>query len=233
MTMEPIQELIETGKKYFEQKDYAHAESYLRKALRANAGFADIHNMLGVICHVEGKFEEAIRSFQSALKINPHYTEALLNLAVLYNDLGRYPEAKKLYTQLHKKSDGKLHDIEPVLKGKLSNMHADLGDMYRGLGLYKQAVAEYQKALDLNPSYADIRTKLGVALREEGKLAESVRELKKVAKEEPNYILAKIQLGITCYSMRKPSDAKKEWEAVLKQDPKNESAKIYLKLCEK
>ena len=38
--------------------------------------------------------------FFMALSINPRYTEAMLNLAVLYNDLGQYAEAKKLYGKL-------------------------------------------------------------------------------------------------------------------------------------
>lgn len=231
--MQSIQEWVEAGKQSFENKDYGNAERYFRKVLKTNNNFADLHNMLGVIYHVDGRFEEAIKHFQQALKINPHYTEALLNLAVLYNDLGRYPDAKKLYGQLHKKQDGKQKDIEPVLKGKLSNMHATVGDTYRTLGLYQHAATEYEKALALNPDYKDIRTKLGVALREEGKLPDSLKELKRVVKESPNFILAHLQLGITYYSMSKPTDAKKEWEAVLEQDPKNESAKIYLRLCVK
>lgn len=231
--MDTIQELVKLGKECFESKDYGNAERYFRKILKANDRFADIHNLLGVICHLEGKFESAIQSFEEALKINPHYTEALLNLAVLYNDLGRFQEAKKLYTQFKKKADGGSKEIEPVLRGKLSNRHAELGDTYRSIGLYKHAAEEYQKALALNPAYADIRTKLGIALREGGQLAASIQELKKVCQDKPNYLPGRIQLGITCYSMGKPAEAKKEWEAVLKKDPDNESAKTYLKLCGK
>lgn len=231
--MEPTQEFVELGKKCFENRDYPNAERYLRKVLESNNRFADIHNLLGVVCHLEGKFESAIASFEEALKINPNYTEALLHLAVLYNDLGRFAEAKKLYTRLKKKTDGKTRDIEPVLKGKLSNMHAQLGDTYRSIGLYPQAAEEYRKALDLNPTYADIRTKLGAALREMGKHADSAKELKRVLQAAPGYLLARVQLGITCYAMGKGADAKKEWEAVLKKDPANESAKTYLKLCSK
>jgi len=231
--MENIQELVELGKQCFENRDYSNAERYFRKVINSNARFADVQNLLGVTCHIEGKFESAIKAFEAALKINPHYTEALLNLAVLFNDLGRYAEAKKLYTHLKKKTDGKTKDIEPVLKGKLSNMHADLGDTYRSIGLYKHAAVEYNKALSLNPTYADIRTKLGIALREGGDLNASVKELKKVGKDDPKYTLAKIQLGVTYYSLSKINEAKKEWEAVLHQDSNNESAKIYLKLCGK
>jgi len=231
--METFQELVELGKQCFENKDYGRAERYLRQVLTHNKGYADVHNMLGVICHIEGKFESAMDCFKEALKLNPHYTEAVLNLAVLYNDLGKYQEAKKLYGNLQKKKGNSSHDIEPVLKGKLSNMHADVGDTYRSVGLYKHAVEEYKKALALNPAYVDIRTKLGIALRELGQLESSLKELKTVAKEDPRYIMAKIQLGITHYSLKKLSEAKKEWESVLHQDPENESAKMYLRLCQK
>lgn len=231
--MENPQELVELGKQCFENKDYTRAERYLRQVLNHNNHYADVHNMLGVICHIEGKFDSAIICFKEALKINPHYTEALLNLAVLYNDLGRYQDAKKLYTNLHKKEDGSKQDIEPVLKGKLSNMHAEVGDVYRSIGLYKFAIEEYKKALTLNPTYVDIRTKLGVALREEGHFDTSLKELKQVAKEDPRYIMARIQMGVTFYSLKKLKEAKLEWQAVLKQDPENESAKMYLRLCEK
>lgn len=231
--MEPTQEFVDLGKKCFENRDYPNAERYLRKVLESNNRFADIHNLLGVVCHLEGKFESAIASFEEALKINPNYTEALLNLAVLYNDLGRFAEAKKLYTRLKKKTDGKIKDIEPVLKGKLSNMHAQLGDTYRSIGLYAQAAEEYRKALILNPSYADIRTKLGVALREAGDLNGAEKELKRVLQEKPGYLLARIQLGINHYAKGKAKEAQKEWQTVLKKDPNNESAKTYLKLCGK
>ncbi|MDO8527983.1 MAG: tetratricopeptide repeat protein [Deltaproteobacteria bacterium] len=232
--MDNIQEMVELGKQSFENKDYGRAERYLRQVLNDNRRYADVHNMLGVICHIDGKFESAISCFKEALKINPYYTEALLNLAVLYNDLGRYPEAKKLYINLRtKKEDGTKQEIEPVLKGKLSNMHAEVGDVYRSIGLYKFAVAEYKKALELNPSYVDIRTKMGVALREDGQLENSLKELKVVSKDDPRYVMSRIQLGVTYYSLAKLKDAKKEWESVLKQDPENESAKMYLRLCEK
>lgn len=231
--METIQELVEMGKKCFENKDYSEAERYLRQVTKGQSHYADIHNMLGVIYHVEGKFESAIESFSQALKINPNYTEALLNLAVLYNDLGRYPEAKKLYGVLHKKQKGISQEVEPVLKGKLSNLHADLGDIYRSIGLYPHAVAEYEKALEFNPTYLDIRTKLGIALREKGDLENSLKEFKKILKQDGDYLHAKIQLGISHYSAGKTKEAKKEWEEVLKKDPANETAKIYLRLGEK
>jgi tetratricopeptide (TPR) repeat protein len=230
--MESIKQMITLGKQYFDQKQYKKAEHYFKKVISLNSGYADVLNMLGVITHIEGKFSEAMDLFKRALKINPNYTEALLNLTVLLNDLGKYTEAKKLYGQLKRGRTAGHKQIEPVLRGKLSNLHSDIGEIYRSIGLYDLAIEEYKKALHLNPAYVDIRTKLGQAYRESGQLPVSLKELKEVLKSRPNYSPARIQLGVTLYSMGKISSAKKEWKTVLAKDADNEYAKMYLRLCE-
>lgn len=230
--MDTIRELINLGKQCFDGKQYAKAEQYLRQVIQKHPEYADIQNMLGVINHISGKFQSAIEYFTSALKVNPRYTEALLNLAVLYNDLGQYKDAKKLYTQLKGGKSKETTQIEPVLRGKLSNLHAEIGDIYRSIGLHTLAVDEYRKALNLNPTYSDIRTKLGQALRENGKLAESVKELQAVVKANARYSPALVQLGVTHYSMGKINEAKKTWKLALQKNKNDEYAKMYLRLCE-
>lgn len=238
---DPMKEWVTLGKGYFTQRDFPRAESYLRKVVAEHTAYADVYHMLGVIHHADGRFASAVEHFQKALKLNPHYTEAILNLAVLYNDLGQYNDAKKLYTQLRKgstKTPGKKgrgrepQQIEPVLKGRLANLHADVGDIYHGLGLYRHAAEEYRKALALNPTYSDIRTKLGIALREEGHFPESVNELKQACRDSTHYHAAHVQLGVTYYSLGKLAEAKKEWNTVCQKDAKNELARMYLRLCE-
>ncbi|MDO8643550.1 MAG: tetratricopeptide repeat protein [bacterium] len=228
--MDPsIKELVEIGKQLFEARNYPRAEQYLLKVIRQDKRFADVFNMLGVIYHAEEKFSDAIDCFENALSINPNYTEAILNLAVLYNDLGKYKEAKALYTRIHQRKK-KEADIDPVMKGKISNLHAQLADTYRGIGRYKEAIEEYKAALALNPHFTDIKTKLGVVCRENGELNRSLEELKKSVALAPHYLQARVQLGVTLYSMKKIKEAAREWESVLKKDPKNTMARMYLKL---
>ncbi len=230
--MHTLRELIARGKQHFENKQYDQAEDYLRRAVEGDAKYADVFNMLGIIAHAGGKFANAITHFEKALSLNPRYTEALLNLAVLYNDLGQYEKAKSLYIQLRGKKGKSDSQIEPVLRGKLSNLHADIGDIYRSIGLYSHAIEEYRKALKLNPAYFDIRTKLGQALREAGRQKDSLNELKSVLRLRSSYGPALVQLGVTFYTMEKISDAKKAWKTALTKEPENSYAKMYLRLCE-
>lgn len=230
--MESMKEMLKIGKQHFDQRRYSEAEHYLRRVIEENPRYADVFNMLGVISHVEGKFATAIDCFEKALKINPRYTEATLNLAVLYNDLGQYEKAKKLYSRLKTRKGEKSFTIEPVLRGKLSNLHADIGDIYRSIGLFALAIEEYRKALMLNPAYLDIRTKLGQALRENGRVNDSLEQLKEVLKKKAAYSPALIQLGVTYYTMDRIGDAKKAWKKALEREPGNEYAKMYLRLCQ-
>jgi tetratricopeptide (TPR) repeat protein len=189
--------------------------------------------MLGVIYHASGQFTRSIECFEKAIKINPHYTEALLNLAVLYNDLGKYKKASALYAKVYPPGARKKKEkIDPFIKNKLANKHAELGDLYEGIGLYPEAISEYERALELRPKFLDIRSKLAVCLREEGRKDEALKIFGQILKMNPHYSQARVQLGITYFAAGEKKKALEAWKTILKSNPHDESAKMYLKLVE-
>lgn len=231
--MEPdIRYWFEQGKEFFKNQAYRRAEGLLLRIVGSKHEFADVYNMLGVIYHQTGRFEDAISSFEKALKINPRYTEALLNLGVLYNDMGEYKLSKKLLDRSKKEAHKAGSDIDPFIRGKLANKHAEVGEIYRGLGLPARAADEFVKALDLCPNFQDIRLKLAVSLREEGKKEQALKELQRIAKEKGDYTDAHIQMGITLYGMGRKKEARQTWERLVKKRPNHQLVKIYLRLSD-
>lgn len=231
--MDDVRNLFTEGKKAFLSHQYDKAQHTFLQLIEKAPYFADVYNMLGVINHSSGQFNDAVKFFEKALKINPKYTEALLNLAVLYNDLGKYKKARGLYAKVQAKSrEHKGSKMDPFIRAKLANRHAEVGDIYEGIGFYKEAIEEYRKALKLAPNFHDIRCKLAICLREMRKYAEAVREFKKVIKANPRYHYAQVQLGVTQYASGKIKDAVKQWNAVLQKAPNNEGARMYLRLAE-
>jgi tetratricopeptide (TPR) repeat protein len=225
-----VKALLEMGREKYQSRDFGSAEKLLEQVRLAAPGFADVHNMLGLIFHDQGKFGKALEAFQDALKINPAYTEARLNLAVTYNDLGMYAEARSVFAKAKTDNFAATGDIDPYVKGKLANMHSDLGDIYAGIQQFVPAIGEFRKALGLRPDFADIRTSLGKALREAGSKDDSLRELLEAKRLNPKYAPAGVQLGITYFSLGRNADAQTEWKNVLSYEPDNARATMFLKL---
>jgi tetratricopeptide (TPR) repeat protein len=227
------QDLINVGKKAFKNREFESAAQCFRAIVDEGNQFPDLLNLLGVIYHHQGEFNHSIESFKNALVVNPDYVEARLNLAILYNDLGDYKDARKLYKKLGTKAANTTGPaIDPILQGSLANQHASMGDAYRRLAWYQDAIAEYKMSLKLAPHYADVRTKYAIALRENGKASEATRELKKVLRQKANYLEARIQLGLTFFMQGKKKEAIKEWKAVLKRDSGHPKAHMFLSIEE-
>jgi len=59
-----------------------------------NPDYPDIHNYLGIAYGNSGMVDDSIEEFETALKINPYYMKARLNLALALYDQGRFVEAE-------------------------------------------------------------------------------------------------------------------------------------------
>ena len=124
-------------------------------------------------------------------------------------------------------------ELDPFVKGKIANMHAGVASAYRAVALFEEAVREYERALALCPTFADIRTQLGNSRREMGDLAGAIRELERVRSENPRLVAARLHLGLGYYAAARREQAASEWRAVLEIAPTNRSARMYLSLVEK
>jgi len=218
------------GKKAFEERHFDKALQYLERVASEKTNFADVFNMLGLIYYGQSRFEDAIRSFQNALKINPSYTEVSLNLSVVYNELGQFEKSSEVYAGAKEARKETESYLDPFVKGKLSNMHASIASVYKELGLYSEAAGEYKKALSLSPDFVDIRTSLGVVYRDMADFASAIKELEAALKTSPEYPAARIQLGLTYYAMGQHEKAKTEWLKVLRANPEDRLAQMYMNL---
>ena len=224
---------LERGREYYANREYEKAEPFLLKVAETEAGFADVMNMLGVIYHDRGQVGVARDYFEKAVALNPRYTEAAINLAVTYNEQGHYDEARRVHEHAMslQSAEGK-QVIEPFARGKLSNMHADLGQAYAELQMIDKAIAQYREALDLNPGFADVRTRLGQLLKDCGRVDDAQVELERVKRDRPGYIPARVSLGAAYFAKNDKQAARREWAEVLGLDPENRTAHMYLRMVD-
>ncbi len=223
---------LERGREHYQNKEYSKAEPYLVKVAQEESGFADVMNMLGVIYHDRGQVALAQEYFEKSLRINPRYTEAALNLAVTYNEQGMYEEARRIHEHATSLQPSASKEIEPYARGKLTNMHADLGQAYAELQMHEKAINEYRTALDLSPDFIDIRTRLAQLLRDAGHMDDAIGEFEKVKAKNESYVPARVSLGAAHFARGDKAAAKDEWARVLEIDPENRTAGMYLRMVE-
>jgi len=227
---ERLKQLLLLGREHYAKREFDKAEPMLREVLENSDRFADVHDMLGVIAHFRGNFIAAERHFERALLINPQYTEAALNLAVTYNDRGKYEAAREVYARIKGRKGESSGVLDPFARGKIANMHADLGQAYADAGLAREAIAEYQKAVGLCPEFADLRTKLGTLLRQVNELERACEQYEAAVAARPNYVPARILLGVTLFAMGHLDRAEEQWKKALEVDRDSMTAKMYLRV---
>lgn len=226
---ERLKQILRIAREHYERREFDKAEPLLRGVLDELDKFADVYNMLGVMAHERRDFLEAERCFERALELNPGYTEAALSLTVTYNDLGKFDLARAV----HERATGGPRPeggMDPFVRGKIANMHADLGEVYAGFGMHDEGVREYARALDLCPDFVDLRVRLGNVYRDMGLFHAAIAEFEHAKRLKPEYLPARINLGVTLFSLDRKDDAIREWEAVLERDPENKNARLYLRM---
>ncbi len=230
-----IRQKLHIARERYEKREFERARPHLEALIAQGVKFADVHNMLGVILHDQGEFNDARKQFELAVEINPRYTEALINLSVTLNELGQFAEARELHNKLRAGGVGAMgrtaQEIEPFARGKIANLHAEVADAYSDLGLYTEAAAEYQKALELCPTFADLQTRLGKVLRDGGHLEAARTAFESAIEANPKFVPARIQLGVVRFSLGDRLGAEHAWEEALAISPDDRFASMYLRMA--
>ena len=229
---ERTRQLLTQGREHFDNHEFDKADDFLRQVERGAGNYADVHNMLGIIAYDRGHFEEARSWFEKAVATNPKYTEAALNLAVTYNEVGQYEQAKAVYQTTLERGAASPGQIDPFVKGKLANLHGELARAYADAALFSEATHELRKAVLLCPQFPDLRVRLANLHRQQGDNDAARFELLEAVKIRPNYVVARNSLGVVLLTLGDKLGARSQWEAVLRIDPDNKAAQMYLRTSE-
>lgn len=151
------------------------ADQNVSRAMQIRSDLPDVVSSLGEVRLLQGRYSEALSSFERVLTLDDRNDRAYRGLAKAYAAMGLPDKAEETWQ-------------------KAVALHPNSADAYTQLGLfelyrgnYAKAVVELRRALSLAPANARYMSNLGVALLYAGSLAESRKVLQDSIRLEPNY----------------------------------------------
>jgi tetratricopeptide (TPR) repeat protein len=211
------------------------AESYYLKANQAVIG---------------GNLDDAITNYQSALKVDPEYGDALCDYASVLALKGDFEKSANLYS-----SAIKLSPADSLSRTNYARVLTKLGDKTKAraelndalaednknrIALvalanldvqdanYAEAIKHYQAALALYPTSASLHDRLSYALGRSGEIESAIKQSEEAVRIDPSLMSARLNLAANRLLSGDQSGAATAYRAALKVDASNADAHYCL-----
>ncbi len=153
---------------------WRNSESLWTHTLAYTSGNFIAHNNLGNVLLQQGKVDEAMAHYQTALQFNPDYAEAHYNLGNVLCQKDRVNEAIIHYqTALQ---------INPDYE----EAHNNLGNALLKKGRVDEAITQYQQALQIKSGNAKAHYNLGNALLQKGRVNAAIAQYQQALQIKPD-----------------------------------------------
>ena len=199
----------------FEAGDFQTGEALLAQVREKDPKLYIVPFMLGEGAIRQRKWEEAQTEFQQTLQLNPNFDQAMTGLAHAQAMLGEFAEARQW--------------LEKALKFNPQNYRAwhELGAI-DAKNDKSAAIADYEKAISIQPNFGILRRDLGMLQVERKNYAEAAKHLAKAAELGVNDAPLYNFLGISYSRTNRLQKAVESYRQALKLDPTLAEAHINL-----
>jgi len=190
------------------QLEWANDGTLWGQAVRLHPDSPRAHAGLGAYYAKNGDFARAEPHLLRSVQLDPTETQVVLDLALLYQDTGRFDQAERTLLfarrmvprdpvtfgwllRFYERTD-QLAKIVPLYEEALTRWpshagetHLALGNLYRRLARPEPAEAELRQALALRPDLAQVPAELGTLAQDGGRPAEAADWFERAARLEP------------------------------------------------
>jgi tetratricopeptide (TPR) repeat protein len=250
---EKLRTLVSEGIARHKAGKIASAKKRYREALKIDPNEADALHFMGVLCHQQGRNNEAISYLQRAVNARERFAPALQNLSKILLIEERYHEALEVaehtlsfdenahhalrtmahaYQELHQFKNAcriyrRIDALFPNEVGTIRNLALSLS----GLRRRDEAVAEYRRALKIEPENIITRIGLAGALNAAGAFDEAIIELDAVLARKPEYVPALVHKGSALEGLDRFDEATELFREAIRIDPHHPEAHFNLGLA--
>jgi predicted O-linked N-acetylglucosamine transferase (SPINDLY family) len=146
----------------------------LGRAIATEPNKAELHFESGVVWELLNKLTEAIAAYREAIRLNPAFIVAYLNLGRAFLRASEAPAALTILQHLIQTNPD------------LAAAYFEMGLAHTALSNVPEAKNAFAHAVALKPDYSEAHNNLGSRLCDEGKLAEAMESFRKAIASNPN-----------------------------------------------
>jgi Flp pilus assembly protein TadD len=183
------------------------AGDLLRAALSLAPWDARIHEDYGTLLWRLDQRREAETQYLEAVRLNPEFPEALMNLGIASSARGDLPDATACFS-----AAARLRPDDPEAFTRLAEAWVRQGGL-------AHAEASYREAMRLSPTNAQTRVNLGGVLWREGRAQDALAQYTQAVQLAPQEPAAHLGLGAALSAQGRFADAAAEFNAALRLEP--------------
>ena len=159
----------------------------------------------------KGKYEEAIKKYNDAIKLNSNYAELYNNRGLAKNKLGQHQEAIVDYD--------KAIELRPNYREAYNNRGVTKGNLEQ----HQEAIVDYDKAIELNQNYAEAynnrcfaKKNLGQQLNNLDLILSAIADCDKAIELKPDYANAYNNRGLAKQALGRTQEADEDFKMAAK-----------------
>lgn len=222
--------LTNLGKVYLDNNDTAKAQEVLIRAVALDPKAAAAHDGLGQLANAQGRFQDAVQHFETALTLVPAANRLHYTLALAYQRLNNTEKAtfhmERRGTVGVKVADPFSEQLEALTRG--ARIAVVRGRLAFQAGRYTDAAVEFRKAVEAEPQSATARVNLATTLAQLGEGTAAVALLKETLRLQPDHGGAHYNLAVLLLQQQRLPEAVQHFRAALVADPHDRQAHIQL-----
>ena len=231
-----VQALTAVGRMHLDQGRYPEAYEPLRQALELDIKNPLLNYLLGELCYGQGDFTSATNYFAKAVQYDPDYTDAHIRLGMLHMEHARPQEAIKCFERAifldrcavvaryhlaqvcvqlddSRRALTQLHLVKEM-HGDYPPVYVLQGEIQFRLGDYRQAIVEFDKAIELGVGDASVFWHVGQAQMHLKAKDKALRAFLQVIEHDPGHAAARFKAAELQEELRRYAQAQQHYQVL-------------------
>lgn len=192
--------------------DYQSSIEAYDQAIRMDSDWATLYYSRGRVVRVTGDYENALADFTTALELDPEWASIIFEIGYIELLQGEYETCVETYT------DGLAIEEDAIA-------YNNRGVCYDNLDDVENAMADYERATEINPEYALAYDNLGLIYHNERDYEAALGYYSQAIELDPERISFRLDRIDVLLDMQEWDDAVEDLEFVLENSP--DTADVY------